>query len=46
MGMDNLVVLASFIYEMDAQNGLLLLTCYPFQHIGPAPQHFLMVTEK
>ena len=34
---------AAFIREQRGKDRLLLLTCYPFRFIGPAPQRFLVV---
>jgi sortase A len=33
----------ALIQEQDGTNRLLLLTCHPFRHIGPAPRRFLVV---
>lgn len=33
----------SFIHSMQDRDCLLLLTCHPFRHVGPAPRRFIAV---
>lgn len=37
------VDIETFIHTKQDSDCLLLLTCYPFRHIGPAPQRFVVV---
>lgn len=35
----------SFLRSKQDRDCLLLLTCYPFRHIGPAPKRFIAVAD-